>query len=364
MSLASAFSPDYARARDRFRSSAEALGLAMEHYPLGGRGPGGEELTLDVARAGPATADRMVVVSSGLHGVEGFFGSAVQVALLEQIDAEFSSPEGVAVLLLHAINPYGFAWLRRFNEEGVDLNRNFLLPGQDYRGRPPIYRAVEGLINPRYPPGRPEFFRLRGFLATLRFGRHELKQAVAGGQYDFPKGLFFGGHAPAPAHCLLAEQLPGWIGPADRVLHIDFHTGLGTWGELKLLIDDNLGSPRALRLASWFGAEAVESTTPEGTAYHARGDIGTWCRARFADRQYDPVCAEIGTYSSAHVLTALRAENQAHHWGQPDDPVTLRAKQQLLEAFTPADLDWRETVVARGLEIVRQGLTAIAHDCG
>jgi predicted deacylase len=29
------------------------------------------------------------------------------------------------MILIHALNPYGFAWLRRVNEDNVDLNRNF-----------------------------------------------------------------------------------------------------------------------------------------------------------------------------------------------------------------------------------------------
>jgi hypothetical protein len=28
-------------------------------------------------------------------------------------------------MLIHALNPFGFAWLRRVNEANVDLNRNF-----------------------------------------------------------------------------------------------------------------------------------------------------------------------------------------------------------------------------------------------
>ena len=32
----------------------------------------------------------------------------------------------VRVVIVHAVNPYGFACGRRFNEDGVDLNRNVL----------------------------------------------------------------------------------------------------------------------------------------------------------------------------------------------------------------------------------------------
>ena len=57
-------------------------------------------------------------------------------------------------VLLHALNPYGFAWLRRVNEHNVDLNRNFLLPGEAYRGSPAGYAALDPLLNPKSPPAR------------------------------------------------------------------------------------------------------------------------------------------------------------------------------------------------------------------
>ena len=34
--------------------------------------------------------------------------------------------DNLSIVLLHASNPYGFAWGRRVNEDNVDLNRNFV----------------------------------------------------------------------------------------------------------------------------------------------------------------------------------------------------------------------------------------------
>src|SRR5688500_14909024 len=111
MSDASAFSPDYIAARARFRSSSMAAGARLESHGIGLPGPDGDELTVDVAILGDDRPDRAVVVSGGLHGVEGFFGSAVQAALLEDRLAGWKPPSGAAVVLVHALNPYGFAFL-------------------------------------------------------------------------------------------------------------------------------------------------------------------------------------------------------------------------------------------------------------
>ena len=83
----------------------------------------GEALAIDSAYVGKPRAARLLVLSSGIHGVEGYFGSAVQLAWLDALAHRAPTVE-TGVLLIHAINPYGFAWRRRWNENNVDLNRN------------------------------------------------------------------------------------------------------------------------------------------------------------------------------------------------------------------------------------------------
>src|SRR5688572_7001224 len=132
MQLHSFFSGDFEDARKRFREAVEKARGTWAPYPIAARGPRDEELTIDVASLGNVAAERVVVVSGGLHGPEGFFGSAVQTAWLAKRKAA-ALPESLRILLLHALNPFGFAWRRRWNESNVDLNRNFLLPGEEYK---------------------------------------------------------------------------------------------------------------------------------------------------------------------------------------------------------------------------------------
>ena len=74
----SPFSPDYLTACEQFRAIALERGFRLEVFPIGQTGPFGEDLTVDAAIRGSETPGRVWVVSSGLHGVEGYFGSAVQ----------------------------------------------------------------------------------------------------------------------------------------------------------------------------------------------------------------------------------------------------------------------------------------------
>src|SRR5262249_29155970 len=127
------FSSTYAAARDKFQYAARRAGAQLEAYHNPAIGPAGERLATDIARLGPEDAARMLVVIAGTHGVEGFCGSAIQTGWLgEGIAAEL--PADTALLLVHAMNPYGFAWLRRVNEENVDINRNYI----DWSRPPPV----------------------------------------------------------------------------------------------------------------------------------------------------------------------------------------------------------------------------------
>jgi len=116
------YSPDYFSAKQRFLAACNRVGLAHQSLPIHAPSPNSEPLTIDIAVAGSEKPTLALVVSSGVHGIEGFFGSAVQLAFLEQLAPDWQPPEGAALVFLHALNPYGFAWQRRFNEDNVDLN--------------------------------------------------------------------------------------------------------------------------------------------------------------------------------------------------------------------------------------------------
>jgi hypothetical protein len=345
--MADFFSPDYVTARRRFLDATAAHGWAVESHPITAKGPNGEGLFIDVAAHGPGDPARTLVVSSGVHGVEAAFGSAVQLALLD----EWKTAPPVRCLFIHSVNPWGFAHRRRFNEDNIDLNRNFLFGEQKYVGSPKGYAKFSPLLNPPHPPGRFDTFLLQAGWAVLRHGMPTLKGAIAVGQYDHPKSLFYGGSGPAESVRILGEHWERWLGRATDVVHLDFHTGLGKWGTHKLLLDIPPTAGQLERLNGWFGSGTFETWHPEGVAYDARGVFGPWGDARKGGREYLFACAEFGTYSEVPVVEALRAENMAHHWGKPTDPGTERAKRRLAEVFCPASARWRETVSADAVRL-------------
>lgn len=175
MKYLEAFSPDYAIARERFRVKSLACGYDCTAYPIDQVSPSGEELTIDIAIAGTSNPKRTVVISSGLHGVEGFLGSAIQLALLEQRQILTSRSPDTRVVLIHALNPYGSAWRRRWNEDNVDLNRNFLLPEEDFTGSPKNYSKFNAFLNPTSPPSQFELYILQAIWLILKHGMASLR---------------------------------------------------------------------------------------------------------------------------------------------------------------------------------------------
>ena len=125
MTASGYFSGDCVAARARFLEAAKAAGARLGSHVNPAPGPNGEALATDTAWLGPPEAERVLVTISATHGAEGFCGSAVQAGWFES-GLYREAPPGLALLLIHAINPHGFAWLRRVTEDNVDLNRNFV----------------------------------------------------------------------------------------------------------------------------------------------------------------------------------------------------------------------------------------------
>lgn len=332
----------------------------LEGIPFSGRGPDGETLAVDIASVGAARPERSVVVSSGLHGVEGFFGSAVQLAWLQGLRAgRITVPPGTVVVLAHALNPYGFSWRRRANERNVDLNRNFLDSGETYAGAQPLYERVHRLLNPDTPPSRADLFRVRAAWAVWRYGLPALRAAVAEGQYDHPTGLFFGGHAPETSTRMIRERFWAWTRDAGEVVHLDLHTGLGSSAGCQILVEP-VHAPELAWYRQRFDPARVVSVAESG-AYAARGVMGAWLGRHAEGRRYRFACVEIGTYSSLRVLRALRTGNRAHRFWAPDSGPYERAKRELVECFCPSSARWRREAVGQTLELVA-GAVATSGD--
>ncbi len=366
--ITQAFSSSYSEARTKFLAATNAAGLAVQSHvhPLAGRD--GEALAMDVARDGPVDAQGLLVLSSACHGVEGYCGSGVQVFALHDAAwlakvRERAREKRVAVLYIHALNPYGFSHIRRVTHESVDLNRNF----HDFSKPLPInsaYRDVHALLFPNeWPPNAENVAATNHYIGER--GLSAFQAAVTGGQHEFPTGLFFGGAGPTWSSLTLRHVLREHGKHAQRMAWIDFHTGLGPSGLGERIFagwEDNEAIARARRWWDGGGATPITSTY-DGSSSSAPLTGLMWGAAReeCPQAEYTGIAMEYGTVPVLDVLQALRAEQWLNLHPEASPALARQIKQQMMDAFyTDTDV-WKSQIVTQGMQSMFQAVDGLCE---
>jgi hypothetical protein len=356
----SAFSRDYAEARRKFRASAAAAGAETQSFPSEHRGPDDLDLSTDTAWVGPRGAHAVLVTISGTHGVEGFFGSAVQIEWLRRSKG-MALPADVAALHVHAANPYGFAWLRRTNENNVDINRNWM----DFDGPLPANPSYEEISRDLCPADWSEttqqetWRRLQGWID--RHGVAAFQKAVSGGQWTHRSGLFYGGRSASWSRGTLTSIVTANLARASRVCLIDFHTGLGPYGYAEPIVGRRRTDPAFARVRSWIGGGAKSLHGDGSVSAEIKGDGLTALPALLPHAAVDAVALECGIRPMLEVAQALRADAWLHAHGDPLSDAAKPIKRMIRSAFHSEDPVWQGMALGQGIAACQAaigGLTA------
>jgi len=350
---AAAFFPaSYQDARAEFRDAARG---GVRTYPSAARGPGGEALATDAAWIGPPDAQDVLVVLSGVHGVEGYCGSGVQRDLM----AACAPGPGQALLLIHAVNPYGFAWDRRVTEEGCDLNRNFVDFGQGAPANPGYERIADALLPRSLAPDA--LAAAEAVLAAYRaeVGELAFQTARKSGQYVDPRGMFFGGFGPSAAQQTLAA-IARDFGLADRrmVSVIDIHTGLGPYGYGEAQ-SENEPTAASHRLGvAMFGPSLTFPALGTSFSVPIHGSLQLFWERLRGDGRYVYICLEFGTYDQEASRAAYRLDHWHHAYGggDPLSETGRAARAAMRRQFYPEHLEWKEMVLFRTRQVAQQAL--------
>ena len=357
MGVVESFSASYAQARVKFLEAAATAGLAIESHPHPLLGRDGEAIAMDVARDGAADADKLLIVTSACHGVEGYCGSGVQVFALH--DDEWRAKaraQGVAVLYVHALNPYGFSHIRRTTHENVDLNRNF----HDFSKPLPVneaYRELSPLLLPaQWPPDAQNDAAMAQFIETR--GATAFQAAISRGQHEFADGLFFGGTAPTWSNQTIRAVLRQHAARAKRVAWIDLHTGLGPSGLGERIFACKDDAAALARARTWWGGNGATHVTSiydgSSTSAFLTGLMWMAFYEECPQAEYTGIAMEYGTVPWQDVTQALRGEHWLHK--HPNAPVDLaRAiKQKLLDAFYTDTDAWKGQIISQARQSMLQ----------
>lgn len=351
------FSTDFSAARERFCAASRAAGAEVSSLPHRLPGPAGERLATDVARLGSANATRLLVMLSGVHGPELLCGSACQVGLLES-GTLADLPADTAVLLVHAINPWGTAHGRRVTEDNVDLCRNFMdfdqsLPGND--GYEEIHRA--------FAPGGPVGNGREAMRVLLDFqserGLPALMAALMAGQYVHADGFSYGGHEATWSNRMLTKLLREHGAGAEHVVALDFHSGLGPYGYGTAVAMHTGAALERIRrhFGGWVEAPRQAAAESPGEFYGVEGHCADGFVRALPQAEVELVTIEFGTYPVPRNLQALIDDHWLHIGGVGEDPQRL-AREMLLTHY-PDDPEWRYAVWTRAGQALRQALACL-----
>jgi hypothetical protein len=355
---AASFSQSYAEARGKFLEAAEAAGLDVESHVHPMRGRDGEALAMDVVREGGADAGSVLIVSSACHGAEGYCGSGVQVAMLRDATwREAVRAAGVAVVHIHGLNPYGFSWCRRTTHENVDLNRNF----RDFHAEAPRNRDYDELaawiVPPTWPPGDAATAAIGRFVAER--GERALQQALSGGQYHHPQGIFYGGNAPTWSHLTVRKVLRQHAARCDRLGWIDLHTGLGPSGHGERIYAGRDDAASVQRARDWWG-DITSIYDGSSTSAVLTGMMFNAAYEECPQAEYTGIALEYGTQPQTEVMTALRADQWLENHPEAGAAERDAIKRLVRDAFYTDTDAWKQQILDQAFDAGRGALRGLS----
>lgn len=333
--ILSYFKDTYEESRESFISIGRTIGGELLSHKIA-------DLAFESLYLPPASGrkENLLILSSGIHGIEGYAGSALQRYFMQNNFLNVKE-DNTGILIIHGINPYGFKHKRRVTERNIDLNRNFDTTKDLFLTENSGYDQVYNFLNPKKRISRPQFFASAVY-NILKYGVNSLRRAILRGQYKFPEGLFFGGKDFEPQVSIIKDLLERVGQGYEKVLLVDLHTGYGKRGKLHLFgntspfIDQNFMDKIFKGLSVDYGEEK--------DFYAVTGGFTVFLAKLFHQKsKYAGICFEFGTIDSQKLSGSLESLYR----------MINEDKDLFTELFYPSDPEWRKTVTSQFEENIK-----------
>ncbi|WP_323846306.1 M14 family metallopeptidase [Microbulbifer magnicolonia] len=348
------FPGNYVQSREQFR---QLHTLVPQRYQVQQglfRVPSSDDdLTVDWLHLS-SDAPRLVVLVSGVHGMEAPTGAAMQFLFVDLLRAG-QLPGDFDVLMLHALNPFGFKYGRRATENNVDLNRNLDTTTTLFANENQGYTQLRDLLLPQNPVDLSQwenrFFAERLSLKLVRNSRDAIQEAALSGQYQYPQGFYYGGDSFEPQQAFLQQLLADKTAPYQSILFVDLHTGFGSRGETHFY-PGNPATEQIKRDMAWVFQDYDMVWPSEASGFFPiRGDlIGFAGKLLAGEKRFVPIILEFGTMDSLATKGGVESlhrtllENQGHFHGFQSAEDRAEVQRRYQEMFYPTSDRWRSKI--------------------
>ena len=300
----------------------------------------------------------LIVLTTGVHGMEGYIGSVMLDVFFEELFPKLDR-KTTGVLVVANINPYGMKYLRRYNENNVDLNRNFIIDWNDFDpASNKDYPEVQSFLEPEGKIGNALWHEAGFYLSlakeALTKGADKVSDALLTGQYESPKGVYYGGTEDEKSTAYLKDVFNGCLdGDYENIVHIDIHSGYGPRYNM-VIFNSVYETMTEAQTKEAFGYDYVISHDSE-SFYATTGDTTDYfyrlAEKKKTDKELFSTCFEFGTIGDSFIDSILSlkytVDENRQHWYPTDNETSAEiVHQNYLELFYPTETQWREKTVA------------------
>lgn len=325
-----------------------------------------DELYIRAIRVSPVKEERnLLVITSGLHGMEGYWGSTLlkeyAIKLLQEIDRERTG-----IILVHGINPWGMAHLRRTNENNVDLNRSFVsdVVPENYNSE---YIENGWFFKPGKLSGLIVINNIKFFCSLIRMavvnGTAALGKMTLLGQYAIDEGIYFGGKEKQASTGYMKKLIASTLeSNYKKVVHIDLHTGFGPRYQMSI-VNSKQEETKPGQYAKLLDYPLISAVSNDDF-YDIEGDMTEYFYSAYkactSRKKYYSTCFEFGTVGSSLLsrITSLRImlqENSLYYMKDAPEKLCDRIKNEFIEMYYPSEPEWQRKAKA-DFEKAMQGI--------
>ena len=307
----------------------------------------------------PSTGEKtnLVVLTTGVHGIEGYIGSVMLDVFFREVYPTLDDAN-TGVLVVANVNPYGMKYFRRYNENNVDLNRNFILDWDTFDlSSNKEYPKVDTFLGPTGKIGNALWHEAGFYLnlgkTAVTDGAGTISDALLTGQYQYPQGVYYGGTGDEASTVYLKDVFSQCLdSPYENIVHIDIHSGYGPRYNM-VIFNSVFETMNEAESQAAFGYDYIIAYDSE-SFYATTGDTTDFFYRLAQQKQRETdlfsTCFEFGTIGDAFFDTILSlkytVDENRNHWYPTDNPTSARIIQEnYMELFYPTETAWREKTV-------------------